>query len=149
VRAPPPNTTFYSTAAQVLPVLFLATALEGGVLWRFGRPLLDEIDADSRAVVERIASFALLLLIAIVMLGEAQALYRLTGKTFLFAGDQPIYLALWAAGSGIVLPYVLAQVRLAARATGSRRRPRVHLLFAAALMGLYFTGAALDTATRL
>ncbi len=117
---PARNADFYTVAAQILPVLFLAAAVQAGVLWRFARPLLDELDEDGRATVERIASFALLVLVAVVTLGEAQALYRLTGKTFLFTGDQPIYLALWAAGSAIVLPFVLAQVRLATRRTSAR-----------------------------
>jgi hypothetical protein len=146
---PARNADFYSVAAQILPVLFLAAAVEAGVLWRFARPLLDELDEDARAAVERIASFALLVLVAIVMLGEAQALYRLTGKPFLFAGDQPIYLALWTAGSAIVLPFVLAQVRLAARRTSAGQRPLWHLLLAGSLMVAYFVAAVLDVATRV
>jgi hypothetical protein len=118
-------------------------------MWRFGQPLLDELEDDDRAVVERIASMALLVLITVVMLGEAQALYRLTDKTFVFHGDQPIYLALWAAGSSIVLPFVLAQVRLAARSIGVRGRPRVHLILAGALLAAYTVAAVLDVATRV
>jgi hypothetical protein len=143
------ESSFYSTAAQVIPVLFLGATIQGPILWRFARPLLARLDDKSREAIESAASLAALVLVLIVSGGEAQALYKLTNKTFIVSGDWPIYLAIWAAGLGIVLPFVLTQVRAAARAGNGRRQRVLHLSVAAIFLAAYVVAALLDVATRV
>jgi hypothetical protein len=140
---------FYSTAAQIVPALALAAMIEAHVLWRFAQPLLHQLDAGDRGAVERAASLAALVFIIVIILGEAQALYRLTHSRFIFTGDWPIYLSIWTAGLGIVLPYVLAQIRWAARALVAAGRPRPHLLIGGGVLAAYLVAAVIDVATRI
>jgi hypothetical protein len=140
---------FYSTAAQVIPVLFLSATIQGPILWRFARPLLRSLDDVTRDHLEAWISLGALFFVLIVSFGEAQALFKLTAKAFLVSGNWPIYLAIWAAGLGIVLPFVLGQVRAAARAVDRRRQRVVHLAVAGCFLAAYGVGAALDVATRV
>lgn len=128
-------------------MLFLATALQAGILWRFGRPLVERLDDAARSVLELVASLIALVVAVIAVFGEAQALYKLTSVGLLgISGAWPVYLALWTVGLGILLLVVLAQVRIAARSRLGRPA-YAHLVFAGGFLSAYVVLAIVDIAT--